>query len=257
MRLRGEERSMDTARENDAAAAVRLSGVRLSLAGRAILPGLDLSLSERRIGIVGRNGSGKSTLARVMTGLLAADSGEVRVMGVDVAKDRRAAIRTIGILFQNPDHQIIFPTVGEELAFGPRQQGRSKAEAREAARAMLARFGKDHWDERSVETLSQGQKHLVCLMSVLMLEPRLIVLDEPFTGLDIPTTRALQRQLDALSPMLVHITHDVSALDGYERVIWIEGGAVHRDGPAVPVLEEYLQVMTAEDAALAGPGLAD
>ncbi len=236
--------------------AVCLSGIGLSLAGRKIFSGLELSLSERRIGIVGRNGSGKSTLARVMTGLLAPDSGEVRVMGVDVAKDRRAAIRTIGILFQNPDHQIIFPTVGEELAFGLRQQGRSKVEAREAVRAMLARFGKQAWEERSVETLSQGQKHLVCLMAVLVLEPALIVLDEPFTGLDIPTTRALQRHLAELAPILVHITHDISALDGYERAIWIEAGKVAQDGPAEVVLAQYLDAMTREDAD-AGAGLAD
>ena len=218
---------------------------------------MSLTLAERRVGIVGRNGSGKSTLARVMTGLVGPDSGEVRVMGVDVGSDRRAAIRTIGILFQNPDHQIIFPTVGEEMAFGLRQQGRSKAEAAVAVRAMLARFGKADWEERSVEALSQGQKHLVCLMSVLVLEPALIVLDEPFTGLDIPTTRALQRHLHDLAPMLVHITHDVTALDGYDRVIWIEGGQVHRDGPAKAVLAEYLDAMTGEDAALAGAGLSD
>lgn len=236
---------------------VRLSGVALSLAGTRILEGLDLTLSERRVGVVGRNGSGKSTLARVMTGLLAADAGEVEVMGVDVAKDRRAAIRTIGILFQNPDHQIIFPTVGEELAFGLRQQGRGKAEALDSVRSMLKRFGKEAWEDRSVETLSQGQKHLVCLMAVLVLEPELIVLDEPFTGLDIPTTRALQRHLDGLAPMLVHITHDVSSLDGYDRVVWIEAGKVHRDGPAESVIAAYLDAMTEEDDSLAGPGLAD
>ncbi|NDR59000.1 energy-coupling factor ABC transporter ATP-binding protein [Aliiruegeria sabulilitoris] len=248
---------MSGASQTRPSAVVRLSNVELALAGTRILSGLDLTLSERRVGIVGRNGSGKSTLARVMTGLIAADSGEVEVMGVDVARDRKQAIRTIGILFQNPDHQIIFPTVGEELAFGLRQQGRSKKEARELARTALERFGRSEWEERSIETLSQGQKHLVCLMAVLALEPAVIVLDEPFTGLDIPTTRSLQRYLDRLAPTLVHITHDVSSLNGYERVIWIEAGRVHRDGPAGEVLDEYLAAMTREDAADAGFGLPD
>nr|WP_242500644.1 ABC transporter ATP-binding protein [Tropicimonas sp. IMCC6043] len=234
---------------------LRLTEVSLTLGGRAVLNGIDLAITERRVGIVGRNGSGKSTLARVMTGLLAPDSGSVDAMGVDVARDRRAAIRTIGILFQNPDHQIIFPTVGEELAFGLRQQGRSRAEARQAAQTILARFGKADWETRSVETLSQGQKHLICLMAVLVMEPALIVLDEPFTGLDIPTTLSLQRQLERLAPTLIHITHDTAALAGYERVIWVEAGRVHRDGPAEPVLAAYLSAMTAEEARDADAGL--
>lgn len=237
-------------------APVRLSGIALALAGRQVLSDVNLTLGERRIGIVGRNGSGKSTLARVLTGLVAPDAGKAEVMGIDVARDRRAAIRAVGILFQNPEHQIIFPTVGEELAFGLRQQGQGRAEVRERVRAMLARFGRSDWEERSVEALSQGQKHLVCLMAVLMSEPALIVLDEPFTGLDIPTMRALQRHFDALAPMLVHITHDTAALDGYERVIWLEGGRIHRDGSAVPVLEEYLAEMNREGEADAGSGLA-
>lgn len=238
-------------------APVRLSGVGLALAGRQVLSDVDLALGERRIGIVGRNGSGKSTLARVLTGLVAPDSGRVEVMGVDVARDRRAAIRTIGILFQNPEHQIIFPTVGEELAFGLRQQGRPRGEVRKRVQVMLARFGKAHWEERSVDALSQGQKHLVCLMAVLMAEPALIVLDEPFTGLDIPTIRALRRHFDGLAPMLVHITHDTAALDGYDRVIWLDAGRVRLDGPAVPVLEAYLAEMNREGEADAGTGLAD
>ena len=238
-------------------AVVRLSDVDLTLAGTRILSGLNLTLSERRVGIVGRNGSGKSTLARVMTGLVAADAGLVEVMGIDVARDRKEAIRTIGILFQNPDHQIIFPTVAEELAFGLRQQGRSKKDARAVAQATLEKFGRAEWAERSIETLSQGQKHLVCLMAVLALEPSVIVLDEPFTGLDIPTTRSLQRYLDRLAPTLVHITHDVASLEGYERVVWIEAGRVHRDGAADEVLNEYLAAMTREDAADAGLGLSD
>ncbi len=238
-------------------ALVRLSGIGLALAGRQVLNGVDLSLSERRVGIVGRNGSGKSTLARVMTGLVAPDAGVAEVMGIDVLRDRRAAIRAVGILFQNPEHQIIFPTVGEELGFGLRQQGMRKADVRERVRAMLDRFGRAHWLERSVDALSQGQKHLVCLMAVLMTEPALIVLDEPFTGLDIPTTRALRRHFERLAPMLVHITHDIDALEGYDRVIWIDDGRVHRDGAAAPVLAEYIDAMMQEGEADAGACLAD
>ena len=230
-------------------ASVRLGGV-------AVLDGLSLDLSQRRIGVVGRNGSGKSTLARLLCGLIAPDEGSVRIDGVDVVRDRKGALRKVGILFQNPDHQIIFPTVEEEVGFGLRQLGRSRTEARDAAHAALARFGKQDWAARSVSTLSQGQRHLVCLIAVLAMEPAVVILDEPFTGLDIPTTRALRRHLDRAAPALIQITHEPAALDGYDRVVWIDGGRVHRDGPAAAVLDEYLTEMTREEDADAGTDLA-
>lgn len=223
---------------------VALSDIRLALDGREVLRGVTLDLTERRIGIVGRNGSGKTSLVRVLCGLIGADEGTVRVNGVDVLKDRRGALAEIGIIFQNPDHQIIFPTVGEEIAFGPRQQGHDKAAAHAIAREALARFGVSDWVERSVASLSQGQKHLVCLMSVLAMRPAVIVLDEPFTGLDLPTARQLRRHLGGLAETVIQITHDLSALEGYERVLWIDEGRIADDGPAVDVLARYHATMT-------------
>lgn len=210
-----------------------------------VFQGLSLSLSQRRVGIVGRNGSGKSQLARLIAGLAAPDAGQVTVDGVTVATDRKAAIRTVGILFQNPDHQIIFPTVGEELTFGLTATGTPKAQAREQAQAMLARFGRSDWFDRSVHGLSGGQRHLVCLMAVLMMAPRVIVLDEPFAGLDMATTLRLSRHLTALDQTLIHISHDLSALSGYDRVIWLEQGAVHMDGAPADVLPAYETQMRA------------
>lgn len=218
---------------------VELAQARVIRDGRAILDGLTLTLDAPRIGIVGRNGSGKSTIARLITGLIAPDSGTVRVDGHDLATDRKAALRLVGMLFQNPDHQIIFPTVEEELAFGLTQMGQSKSDARAGARQVLADFGRADWAARAVHTLSQGQRHLVCLMSVIAMAPRLIVLDEPFAGLDIPTTRALQRHLHARPESLIHISHDPAMLAGYDRVIWLEGGKLAADGPADAVLAEF------------------
>lgn len=227
---------------------VQITDLGLRLGARQVLSGLSLEMSERRIGVIGRNGSGKTSLARVLTGLIAPDAGKVRVNGVDVFKDRRAALREIGIIFQNPDHQIIFPTVEEELAFGPRQQGHDKATAHAIARAALTRFGVADWAGRAVSELSQGQKHLVCLMAVLAMRPAVIVLDEPFTGLDRVTSTALRRYLAALEEQVIHITHDLDALAGYERVIWLEQGRAHRDGPAGPVIAAYRAAMDAEMA---------
>jgi len=216
-----------------------MTDVSLTLEGRAILQGVSICASEARIGIVGRNGSGKSTLARVIAGLQAPDTGNVRVHGIDVARDRRAAIRTVGILFQNPDHQIIFPTVDEEIAFGLLQLGQPKAEAAKGVRAILARFGKAHWSGASIHPLSQGQKQLVCLMSILAMRPRTIVLDEPLSGLDIPTRLQLMRYLDGAEAQLIHISHDPEVLAGYDRALWIAEGRIAGDGAPDAVLAAF------------------
>jgi biotin transport system ATP-binding protein len=222
---------------------VRLSNVRYARETTQVFDGFSLDLTEKRVAVVGRNGSGKSQLARLIAGLASPEDGSVTVDGVNVAKDRKAAIATVGILFQNPDHQIIFPTVGEELSFGLTAQGMSKPDAAKAAKKMLDRFDRAAWYDRPVHALSGGQRHLVCLMAVLAMAPKLIVLDEPFAGLDLATTVRLGRYLDGLDQSLIHISHDLSALTGYDRVIWLERGTVQMDGAPAEVLPAYEQQM--------------
>lgn len=228
---------------------IELSDLAFAVEGKTILRGLTLDLTQRRIGIVGRNGSGKSTLARLIAGLTRPSSGEIRINGHDLARDRRAALDEVGILFQNPEHQIIFPTVGEELAFGLEQQGQSKAEAKSSTAAVLDRFGLAHWQEAYVNTLSQGQKHLVCLMAVVAMNPRLVVLDEPFAGLDIPTKAQLNRYLRLYQGSLLHITHDPADLADYEHLVWIDQGQLRQSGPRDEVMAAYLASMQAQGGA--------
>lgn len=217
-------------------AKIEFESVSYAKGGREIIAPLSLSLTEQRVGVVGRNGSGKSTFARLMAGLIAPDSGTIRVCGVDVWKDRKDAVGVIGVLFQNPDHQILFPTVQEELAFGLRQLGQDKSAATAGAHAVLERFGRGDWAERTTHGLSQGQRHLVCLMAVLAMAPRVIVLDEPFAGLDLPTRMHLGRELDGLSQTVVQITHQTETLRDYDRVLWIDAGRIAADGPPEQVL---------------------
>jgi biotin transport system ATP-binding protein len=207
--------------------------------GVSVLSGITLRGADRRIGVVGRNGSGKTSLARIIAGLVAPDAGRVRIAGVDVVQDRRAALTVVGILFQNPDHQIIFPTVEEEIGFGLTQMGQAKPEVARNVAAILERFGKVHWAKAAIHRLSQGQRQLVCLMAVLAMQPRLIVLDEPFAGLDIPTTLQLQKVLEGIDATLVHITHDPATLRGYDRVLWLDGGRVVQDGVPEAVLPAF------------------
>lgn len=226
-------------------AAIELLDVSLKREGRQVLDGVSVTLREPRIGIVGRNGSGKSTLLRVIAGLMEPDSGSVSVAGADVMRDRAAAIRAVGILFQNPDHQIIFPTVAEEIAFGIAQLGASRAEARRRAMEVLAAHDRADWAGRSTHALSQGQRHYLCLMAILAMEPRAILLDEPFTGLDIPTRMQLNRALSALEQQVVMVTHDMTLLTDYDRILWLEEGKLCDDGPAAAVLERFAAAMHA------------
>ena len=207
------------------------------------MQGVRLQSDARRIAVLGRNGSGKTTLARVIAGLQKPDAGRVRVAGVDVSRDRRGALGAVGILFQNPDHQIIFPTVGEELAFGLTQMGLDRAEVSARIAWTLARFGKTAWYDAAIHQLSQGQRQLVCLMAILAMAPSVIILDEPFAGLDIPTAMHLTRVLDQTEATLLHITHDPRMIADYDHALWLEGGAVARQGQAQPVAVAFEAAM--------------
>ena len=223
---------------------IQFENVSLSVNARELLKGVSLDIQEQRVGVIGRNGSGKTSFARLLCGLLAPSSGRVRVNGNDLLKHRAAALKTVGILFQNPDHQIIFPTVLEELSFGLTQQGQRKAEAMQNATKILQQFDRLDWAERTIATLSQGQRHLVCLLSVLAMAPPLLVLDEPFAGLDLPTKTYLQNLLYGLDQSVLHITHDLQALAEYERVIWLEKGQVAGDGLPKNIIPAFENAMS-------------
>jgi biotin transport system ATP-binding protein len=229
----------------------------VTLGGRQVLEGLSLHLTEGRIGILGRNGSGKTTLLRLIAGLIAPDAGKVRVDGFDPYTDRKAALMALGILFQNPDHQILFPTVEEELAFGLAQQGLPQPEALAGAHRTLAVEGRAHWAKAPVTSLSQGQRHYLCLLAVLMMGPRTILLDEPLAGLDLPTQARLARRFATLPQRLITISHDPTTLAGADRVIWLEEGRVAADGPPAQIIPAFIAEMARigerdADADLAG-----
>ena len=208
-----------------------------------ILENLSLSIKEQRVGFIGRNGSGKTTLLRILAGLQELNNGKVLIDGIEVAKKRKEAIKKVGIIFQNPDHQIIFPTVGEELRFGLTQLGLSKNEADLKVIAYLKQYDKVDWFERSISTLSQGQKHLVCLLSVLLMKPRVLLLDEPFTGIDIPTQLKLEHYLSSLKQTIIHVSHVPETFENYQRLIWMDEGIIQADGTPKAVIKKYRTAM--------------
>lgn len=218
---------------------ISLAGVTAGWDGKPVLDELDLTLGERRIGIVGANGSGKSTLARLLNGLILPTRGEVRVDGLSTATDGAEVRKRVGFVFQNPDSQIVFPSVAEDLAFGLRNQGMPKADCPRHVREILDLYGLAHLEHRPTYRLSGGEKQMIALLGVLVMGPAYIVLDEPTTLLDRRNARALARTLDALEQTLIVITHDLDLIAGFERVICLHEGKVHADGPAAPTLDAY------------------
>ncbi len=216
-----------------------LTRASVALQGRVILQDLTLDLTEQRIGIIGRNGSGKTTLLRLMAGLIAPSSGTVRLGNLDPFHNRKAMLSRLGILFQNPDHQILFPTVIEELTFGLRQQGLPADQARTRALAALTAEGRADWCDLPCHHLSQGQRHYLCLMAVLLMAPRTILLDEPLAGLDLPTQIRLARRFADLPQRLITISHDPASVRNCQRVIWLDAGTLRADGPPGPILDAY------------------
>ena len=208
-----------------------------------ILENLSLSIKEQRVGFIGRNGSGKTTLLRILAGLQELNNGKVLIDGTEVAKKRKEAIKKVGIIFQNPDHQIIFPTVGEELRFGLTQLGLNKNEADLKVIACLKQYDKVDWFERSISTLSQGQKHLICLLSILLMKPRVLLLDEPFTGIDIPTQLKLEHYLSSLKQTIIHVSHMPETFENYQRLIWMDEGIIQADGTPKTVIKKYRDAM--------------
>ena len=223
--------------------SISITDVSYQINDTAILRSVSFQSVAKRIAILGRNGSGKSTLSRLICGLDRPNQGVIRINDIDVYTDRRAALNTVGMIFQNPDHQIIFPTVIEEMVFGLTQMGVEKLVADQRAMSYLAKFGKSDWRDRAISTLSQGQKKLLCLMAILAMEPKVIILDEPLAALDIPTQRQLTTILKSLPQTLIYITHDTAPIQHYDVAIWLEQGQVVETGSPDTVVPKFIDEM--------------
>lgn len=222
-----------------ASPGIVLSDIVLRRGDTCVFDHLDLALREQRIGLVGDNGAGKSSLFRLIAGLDQPERGQVMVHGSDARTQRRELPAKVGLMFQNPDDQIIFPTVAEELAFSLTARGSSRKQARLDARAFLARRGLSAWAERAVGDLSQGQRQQVCLMALQINEPLTLLLDEPYASLDLLSQARLAAQIRHSSHQIILSTHLLEHVREFERVLWIEQGKVRADGPGQEVCDAY------------------
>lgn len=179
--------------------------------GRVVLDGVDLAVEPgERIAITGANGAGKTTLLRTIVGLQRPVAGTIWAFGRPRARPRdfhEVRLRA-GLLFQNSDDQLFSPTVREDVAFGPRNQGLSADEANVRADEVLATLGLDGFGGRVTHRLSGGEQRLVALATVLAMRPEVLLLDEPTAGLDEDAERRLVEILDGLPQAQLVVSHE-------------------------------------------------
>jgi len=199
-------------------------------------------LTERRIGVIGLNGSGKTTFARLINGLTKPTRGKVSVNGLDTVKDARAVLQAVGFIFQNPQNQIILPIIRDDVAFGLKRLGIGKTETETRVKAVLARLGIAHLEERRAHELSGGELQLAALAALLVTEPQILILDEPTNQLDLKNRATVEKTMAALSQALVVITHDLPLLSGFDRVLVFHEGELVADANPEEAVARYLEV---------------
>ncbi|MGW6377330.1 energy-coupling factor ABC transporter ATP-binding protein [Rhodococcus sp. NPDC055112] len=209
---------------------IRFESVAHHYGERAVLADVDLVLTEARIGVIGANGSGKSTLARMINGLVTPSGGRVTVDGLDTEREGRKVRRKVGFVFTDPDHQIIMPTVAEDIAFSLRRSSIPAADRAARVATVLETFGLAGHAEHPTHLLSGGQKQLLALAAIMVTDPELIVADEPTTLLDLRNTRLVAETFAALRQQVIAVTHQLDLLHDFDRVLVIDSGRVVADG---------------------------
>jgi cobalt/nickel transport system ATP-binding protein len=206
--------------------------------GQPALTGVDLDVDHgERVALLGPNGAGKTTLVFHLNGLLLGE-GELEVAGLAVAKGALPELRArVGIVFQDPDDQLFMPTVREDVAFGPLNQGLDRDEVAARIEEALATVRMAQALERPPHQLSMGERRRVAIATVLAMRPRLLVLDEPSANLDPRSRRELIEVLSSIEGTMLVVTHDLPlAAELCERAVVLSGGRVAADGPCEEIL---------------------
>lgn len=222
---------------------IRFENVSVQFDQRRVLENIDLALGEKRIGIIGANGSGKSTFVRLLNGLQTATSGRVLVDDLDPAKDGRKVRRHVGFVFQNPDNQIVYPVVEEDLAFGLKALKLPRDEINRRIDEILARYDLSDFKTHPSHLLSGGQKQLLAISGVLVMAPRYVVFDEPTTLLDLRNRNRVERAIADLDQTVITVSHDLDLIADYDRVLVIENGRIAVDDRPAVAIARYREMM--------------
>jgi biotin transport system ATP-binding protein len=223
---------------------IEVQNVTLSYGDRRVLHDISLSLSERRIAIIGANGSGKSSFARLLNGLVLPTSGDVLIDGQNTRTHGKDIRQKVGFVFQNPDNQIVFPVVEEDLAFGMKNLGFSKEDITRKTDEILARYDMSDLREHPAHLLSGGQKQLLAISGVLVMEPAYVVMDEPTTLLDLRNKRRVARAVDAIDQTVIFVSHDLDLLHDFDRVVVFDEGRVIADDTPDKAIPLYVDRMS-------------
>lgn len=216
------------------------------------LDGVSLEIADNEfVALMGENGAGKTTLVKHLNGLLKPTKGKVIVNGYDTRKHSVAELsQFVGLVFQNADHQLFAETVFKEVAFGLQKRKLDKDIIEEKVSRILEKLHIDHLANRSPFSLSGGERKRVALASILVIEPEILVLDEPTIGQDQRQKERLKEIIDSLlkdGKTIVMITHDVEfAVDYIPRTIAMKNGKIVADGDTKKVLtNDYVLENTA------------
>ncbi|MDQ3765736.1 MAG: energy-coupling factor ABC transporter ATP-binding protein [Actinomycetota bacterium] len=209
--------------------------------GHGALFGCDVRVEAgERVALLGPNGAGKTTLILHLNGVLMPEAGSVVVSGLEVAKANLKEVRRrVGIVFQDPDDQLFMPTVFEDVAFGPRNLGLSSDVIGVRVGAALGAVGMGDFADRPPHHLSFGQRRRVALATVLVLEPEILVLDEPSSNLDPASRRELATILSSLRHTMLMVSHDLPyVLELCPRSVLMNEGVIVADGCTRDILSD-------------------
>jgi len=222
---------------------IAVNGVTHRFDDRTVLRDVSVELGEQRIGIIGANGSGKSTFVRLLNALVRPSEGTVTVNGLSTSSDARQVRREVGFSFTNPDSQILMPTVADDVAFSLRRSELPRGERAARVQRTLERLGLAAVADQPAHALSGGQKQLLALASILVMDPRVLVCDEPTTLLDLRHARRVQDLLTSLPQQLILVTHHLDLVCELDRVLVFDEGRVVADGEPRECVATYRRLM--------------
>ena len=219
---------------------IKISGLEYTYPdGTKALKGINLTiLKGESVGLIGPNGAGKSTLLLHLNGILRG-KGKIKVLDLYMNRENLEKIRSgVGIVFQDPEDQLFMPTVFDDVAFGPINLGYSSQLVRERVRKALKEVEMEGFEERSPHHLSFGETKRIALATVLSMDSRILVIDEPSSNLDPGSRRHLIQLLKKFKTTKIFATHDLElVLELCNRTILLDEGKIVIDGPTKKILE--------------------
>jgi cobalt/nickel transport system ATP-binding protein len=209
--------------------------------GNKALDGFSATIRHgESVGVIGANGAGKSTLLLLLTGILTPGSGEVRIGGVKITKKTLASMQShMGLVFQDPNHQLFMGSVYDDVAFGPRNMGLTEEEVDSRVKEALMTVGIPHLMDKAPFRLSEGEKRAASIATVISMRPDILIMDEPTSSLDPRARRGVIGLLQKFEHTKIITSHDLDmVLEVTNRVIVMKDGRLAADGETAKILSD-------------------